>query len=40
MLSNALEIYIQACEEAGIIDTYGRHLALIWANVGTAENPN
>ncbi len=40
MLSNAVEIYLQASVEAGITDTYDRHLGLIWANVGTIEEPN
>lgn len=40
MLSNASEIYLQASVEGGLIDTYGRHLGLIWANIGTPENPN
>jgi len=40
MLASASEIYLQASFEGGIIDTYGRHLGLIWANVGTVENPD
>ncbi len=40
MLSSATEIYLQASVEGGIKDTYGRHLGLIWANIGTAANPN
>ncbi len=35
-----VEIYLQASREAGLIDTYGRHLGLIWANVGTEEEPD
>lgn len=40
MLSTASEIYIQASVEGGLTETYGRHLALIWANIGTVNNPN
>lgn len=40
MLSNAAEVYLQASLEGGLIDTYGRHLGFIWANVGTISNPN
>ncbi len=40
MLSNASEIYLQASKESGIIDTYNRHLGIIWANVGTPEEPD
>lgn len=40
MLSSASEVYLQASLEGGLIDTYGRHLGLIWANVGTVSNPN
>ncbi len=39
MLSNAAEIYLQSSLEGGLTDTYGRHLGLIWANVGTIANP-
>lgn len=40
MLKNASEIYIQSSEEAKLTETYGRHLGLVWANIGTIENPN
>ncbi len=40
MLLSASEIYLQASYEGGLVDTYGRHLGLIWANIGTTESPN
>lgn len=40
MLESASEIYIQSSRADGIRDTYGRHLALIWCNVGTESNPD
>lgn len=40
LLETASEIYLQSSEAGSITGTYGRHLALIWANVGTIENPN
>lgn len=40
LLESASEIYLQSSQANGLTETYGRHLALIWANIGTVENPN
>ena len=35
ILNNAIEIYIQSDPDLGYADTYGRHLGLVWVNLGT-----
>lgn len=40
LLTNAVEIYLQADPGNVLRDTYGRALGFIWANVGTIEAPN
>jgi endonuclease YncB( thermonuclease family) len=34
ILSNAIDIYIQSDPDLGYTETYGRHLGLVWVNLG------
>ena len=35
ILNNAIEIYIQSDPDLGYTENYGRHLGLVWVNLGT-----